>query len=119
MNKRLWVAVIGSTLATIAPPLSLGYLLFRVLDVSLLRALPLIIALAIVNAYLSQRLVLRLRPWVYGYEARIDLKTIPGHVIPEGTRLQGKDSGDVWTTVKDQTADKDGKVCLMLKRVLV
>ena len=117
MNKRIWAAVLGTTLVTIAPPFALGYLLFRVWNVSLLHASPLILAVAIVTSHLCQRLITRLKPWAHGYEACIDLTLKPGAKIPQNTRFQGKDANDVWETVKDQYADAEGKVCLKLNRV--
>lgn len=117
MNKRAFAAALIFTIVMMAPPLALGFLLFRIWHLTLLRASPLIIALAIVDTYLSQLALPHIRRWVHGYEACIDLKVPAGTIVPKGTRFAGKDKSDIWDTVADQTADKDGKVCLMLKRV--
>lgn len=117
MNKRLWVAVLGLTLVTDAPPIALGYLLFRVWHITILRALPVLIALALIDTYLNHLAKPYVRRWIWQYEARIDLTLRPGAKVPKGSRVQGKDEKDVWETTKDQYADAEGKICLMLNKV--
>lgn len=117
MNKRAALAALVFTIVMMAPPLALGYLLFRVWHVSLLRASPLIVALALIDTYLSNLANPYIRQWVHGYQACIDLTVPAGTKVPKGSRFSGKDSTDVWESVIDQTADETGKVCLKLRRV--
>ncbi len=117
MNKRALIAALVFTLVSMAPPIALGYLLFRIWHLTLLHAAPLIIALALIDTYLSNLAHPYIRRWVHGFEALIDLKFAPGTKVPKGTRFQGKDASDIWETAKDLYADAEGKLCLMLNKV--
>ncbi len=119
MNKRATIAALVFTIVMMAPPLALGYLLFRVWHMTILHASPAIIALALIDTYLSNLAHPHIRRWVHGYQACIDLTVPAGTSVPKGTRFQGKDANDVWETVVDQTADETGKICLKLNRVPV